>query len=316
MNILGQERRLCKDGITRAWVKFKCPVCENEVWRDRRWVSEKSVCSKECRSKSRQKRIEVNCANCGKKIYKIKAHFDHSKTKIFFCDKKCKNEAHYNKKIFQRTKIIKCYKCGNDVEVDYRASRKLCAICNPKKERKSINWSEVLSGKIISNYHYSLRKYLLKNELKENKCEICGLTSWLGKKIIVHVHHVDGNTFNNLLKNLKMVCPNCHSQTDTWGSLNIKKKKSLEIIDEFLEDIASINEEAQYPTDLKEAIIGRVERFGLPSLILLDRDKCIDIFMTRDGMSLEDAEEFFEFNVIGSWVGDGTPCFATLIKKD
>lgn len=38
--------------------------------------------------------------------------------------------------------------------------------------------------------------------------------------------------------------------------------------------------------------------------------------MTRDGMSLEDAEEFFEFNVIGSWVGDGTPCFATLIKKD
>jgi|WetSurMetagenome_2_1015567.scaffolds.fasta_scaffold190288_3 hypothetical protein len=108
-------------------------------------------------------------------------------------------------------------------------------------------------------------------------------------------------------------CPNCDPKKCTCEA---DKEKSLVIIDEFLEDIASINDGAEYPTDLKEAIIGKVERFGLPSLILLDRDKCIEIFMTRDGMSLEDAEEFFEFNVIGSWVGDGTPCFATLIKED
>lgn len=93
-----------------------------------------------------------------------------------------------------------------------------------------------------------------------------------------------------------------------------KESDRSTVIDNFLEDIASINEEAQYPTDLKDAIIGRVERFGTPTLILLDREKCLQIFMERDGMTREDAEEFFEFNVIGSWVGEGTPCFATLLE--
>jgi hypothetical protein len=87
-------------------------------------------------------------------------------------------------------------------------------------------------------------------------------------------------------------------------------------IEEFLEEFSEINDEALYPTDLKEAVIGMVERFGMSPLILVDRDKCISIFVERDGMTPADAEEFFEYNTIGSWVGDGTPCFATLIKKD
>jgi hypothetical protein len=86
-------------------------------------------------------------------------------------------------------------------------------------------------------------------------------------------------------------------------------------IDEFLEEVACTNEEALYPTDLKDAIIGTVERFGMSTLILLDKEKCFGIFMERDGMSFEEAQEYFDFNVIGSWMGDGTPCFATLIQQ-
>jgi len=82
---------------------------------------------------------------------------------------------------------------------------------------------------------------------------------------------------------------------------------------EFLEAMSKINKEACYPTDLEEAIIGRVERFGMDPLILLDRDKCLSIFIERDGMNYEEAEEYFDFNVIGAWVGKGTPCFATLL---
>jgi hypothetical protein len=58
-----------------------------------------------------------------------------------------------------------------------------------------------------------------------------------------------------------------------------------------------------------------VERFGMRPVILLDRDKCISIFVERDGMTHEEAEEYFEFNIIEAWVGEGTPCFATLIEK-
>lgn len=86
-------------------------------------------------------------------------------------------------------------------------------------------------------------------------------------------------------------------------------------IDEVLEYLGEIESEALYPTDLKEAIIGVVERFGQPPLVLLDREKCIEILVKRDDMTEEEAEEFFEFNTIGAWIGEGTPCFATLIKK-
>lgn len=87
-------------------------------------------------------------------------------------------------------------------------------------------------------------------------------------------------------------------------------------IEDFLEYMGEISENALYPTDLADAIIGRVERFGQSPLILLNRKKCIDIFMERDKMTWEEAEEHFEYNVIGSWVGEGTPCFATLIEDE
>jgi len=86
-------------------------------------------------------------------------------------------------------------------------------------------------------------------------------------------------------------------------------------IDEFLEEASESNEELLYPSDLKEAVIGLVDRFGMRSVILLDKEKCLQIFQERDGMTAEEAEEHFEFNVIGSWVGESTPCFATLIKE-
>jgi hypothetical protein len=85
-------------------------------------------------------------------------------------------------------------------------------------------------------------------------------------------------------------------------------------IEEFLEDMEEINPQAMYPTDMKEAIIGYIERAGMQPQILLDREKCIHILM-KDGMTQEDAEEYFEFNTIGSFMGEeGTPCFTTLIK--
>jgi hypothetical protein len=117
----------------------------------------------------------------------------------------------------------------------------------------------------------------------------------------------------------KSKCPACDSDlkectcvTDCQGTS--EEEEAQHEVDEFLEEMAAINDKALYPTDLKDAIIGMVERFGMPPLILLDRKKCLEIFMERDGMDYDEAEEFFEFNVIGSWLGDGTPCFATIVK--
>ena len=62
---------------------------------------------------------------------------------------------------------------------------------------------------------------------------------------------------------------------------------------------------------LDDAIIGSGS-YGIlisDSILIYDVNKVIDILMTRDGMSYEDAVEFFEFNILDAWVGDGTPMF-------
>mgnify|MGYP003327860834 FL=1 len=62
------------------------------------------------------------------------------------------------------------------------------------------------------------------------------------------------------------------------------------------------------PNYFDKAIIGMVQRIGLDA-ICYDRDKVLEILMEEEGMSFEDAVEHFEYNIIGSWVGDSTPLF-------
>lgn len=58
---------------------------------------------------------------------------------------------------------------------------------------------------------------------RKDECECCGLKEWQGKELKLQVHHIDGNRKNNDLSNLQLLCPNCHSQTDTWCAKNRKK---------------------------------------------------------------------------------------------
>lgn len=87
---------------------------------------------------------------------------------------------------------------------------------------KQIPLEEILAGKHPQYQTYKLKQRLLKNGIKKNECEKCNLTEWLGKKIEIELHHIDGDRTNHKLKNLEMLCPNCHSQTDTFRAKNIK----------------------------------------------------------------------------------------------
>lgn len=46
----------------------------------------------------------------------------------------------------------------------------------------------------------------------------CGISEWMGKPIRLHMDHVDGDRSNNVPENLRLLCPNCHDQTETWGN--------------------------------------------------------------------------------------------------
>jgi hypothetical protein len=65
-----------------------------------------------------------------------------------------------------------------------------------------------------------LKKRLLNEGLKKNKCEQCGISEWLGKPLSMQLHHVNGDGTDNRLENIIFLCPNCHSQTDTYGGRN------------------------------------------------------------------------------------------------
>lgn len=58
----------------------------------------------------------------------------------------------------------------------------------------------------------------------------------------------------------------------------------------------------------EEALIGYGNQFN-NHVAIYNRDKCIDILMQRDGMDIEEAEEYFEYNVQGAYVGEETPVF-------
>jgi 5-methylcytosine-specific restriction endonuclease McrA len=62
-----------------------------------------------------------------------------------------------------------------------------------------------------------LKRRLLSAGLKDNRCEECALTDWRGLPLNMEIHHVNGKGKDNRVENLKLLCPNCHSQTDSWG---------------------------------------------------------------------------------------------------
>lgn len=70
-----------------------------------------------------------------------------------------------------------------------------------------------------------IKNRLIKASLLENKCSLCGNEGeWNGLKLTLQLDHINGISSDNRLENLRILCPNCHSQTRTYGA---KKRSHL-----------------------------------------------------------------------------------------
>ena len=89
------------------------------------------------------------------------------------------------------------------------------------KDKKTLN--ELLVEN--SNYQSAkLKERLIKEGIKKDVCEICGCSNeWNGKTLVLQLDHINGNHSDNRLENLRIVCPNCHSQTETFSNKRAKK---------------------------------------------------------------------------------------------
>lgn len=119
--------------------------------------------------------------------------------------------------------------CSAKVTNARRGVKQYCASCNTELsrshgKRKFCNHTcqhdfytnqKIMDGTACER---TFRKYLLKT--RNNKCNICNSTSWLEQPIPLEVDHIDGNSTNNSLDNLRLICPNCHAQTSTYKNRN------------------------------------------------------------------------------------------------
>lgn len=91
---------------------------------------------------------------------------------------------------------------------------------------KYVPLKEYLEKPAIAIKGSLLIKKLVKEGYKEYKCEnpSCGISEWHGNPILLQIHHIDGNHYNNSIDNLQILCPNCHSQTDNFCGRGRKDK--------------------------------------------------------------------------------------------
>jgi transposase len=69
----------------------------------------------------------------------------------------------------------------------------------------------------------NLKRRLVEAGLLLTVCAECGITTWRGRALPLELHHINGDGKDNRLENLALLCPNCHSLTDSWGGRNSRR---------------------------------------------------------------------------------------------
>ena len=104
-----------------------------------------------------------------------------------------------------------CVYCGLSVRKANTLGKYCSNACQQKYERRVAVESNTASSKTVKKYIAETVGYF---------CSECGIDEWSGKKIVLELEHKSGNSEDNILDNVCLLCPNCHSLTDTYKNKN------------------------------------------------------------------------------------------------
>ena len=110
-----------------------------------------------------------------------------------------------------------CAKFGCSNSAWEKAVRRGAIVTRPRE------WSleRILAS---STSRWTVKRRLLRAGIIVNRCEECGIAEWRGRPISIQIDHRNGVRNDHRLENLRMLCPNCHSQTETFGAKNKKRQ--------------------------------------------------------------------------------------------
>ena len=136
-----------------------------------------------------------------------------------FCSRACANTRNHSEetkeKVSDSLKRKKLSPWNKGLtSTDYRIAKGI--------ERRNISFNkklECLSFKLWQELSIKQKRWIL-IESQDGKCLYCGHYQWLNKPLKLELHHIDGNNTNQNVNNLEMLCPNCHSLTETFRGAN------------------------------------------------------------------------------------------------
>ena len=112
-----------------------------------------------------------------------------------------------------------CKNCSTDFTHGHAHSGKYCSKTCEGAYRSNEHKRKFFSGLLEKRIDRpTARRYLA--EVRGYNCEVCGVSEWNGKKLTLHVDHKNGDPSNDSPENLRLLCPNCHSQTEFLGGAN------------------------------------------------------------------------------------------------
>lgn len=187
-------------------------------------------------------RVQINCEYCGRNDFSEYGS-------LRFCTKKCARgfSTSINRRgISEKTSLsLKGRRVGGALFHKNPAFRNsanwqetVAKISQTHKNIAKINWIRTREDRLARLYisgdklvaGQRIKKSLIKDGIKSDICECCDIGPvWNGKPITLELDHRNGNRMDNTLENLRIICPNCHSQTDTYKAKNSKTIKPYRV---------------------------------------------------------------------------------------